>query len=601
MSRRAPLLVATALVLSPVVFGAAATPPPALTFATSPTSTTAADGGLRPAIGVHNIQVVRANRTQPPHADALPHTYLHAPMLAWWHGRFYLDYLSAPVNEHDAPTDTSYTTSTDGLNWETPRLLFPAITLADGARGVMHQRASFYVAPGDRLLATGFHGKAPSPNDGSGIGRVVREIRADGTLGPIYFIRVNTHAGWKEADLPYRSYRTSPDAGFVAACDALLQDRRATTQWWEEDRSTDGYYDLTLKAISTMRRPDGALVAVAKDAQHALSTDQGKTWQRLGYVPGLPVNSSKYWLQQTSDKRYAMALNPTNRLRHPLALATSDDAMAFGNMVVVHGELPPQRFPGKFKNLGPQYVRGISEGNGVPPDGALWLAYSVNKEDIWVARVPVPVQSVATGDRVADNFEGQAVGTPPASWNIYSPAWAPARVVDSGAPAGRALELRDEDPCDYSRAIRVFPATRGLKFTCKVMPRQTNGRLEIDLLTANGGRPFRLAFTEAGRIEANHEGLWTDAGPYEAGKWIILSVSLPNSPTADRADVLVDGKSTLPRALVLAEPFSTVERVSFRTGTYRDRTDGGHEIPGGDVKAPLTAFLIDDVDVTPVR
>jgi len=51
------------------------------------------DGRLRPAVGVENIQVLRANRTRPDAADNYGWTYNHAPMLAYWNGKFYLEYL----------------------------------------------------------------------------------------------------------------------------------------------------------------------------------------------------------------------------------------------------------------------------------------------------------------------------------------------------------------------------------------------------------------------------------------------------------------------------------------------------------------------------
>lgn len=54
------------------------------------------------------------------------------------------------------------------------------------------------------------------------------------------------------------------------------------------------------------------------------------------------------------------------------------------------------RYGGNYKSHGPQYVRGIQEGNGIPEDGDLWLSYSVNKEDMWVSRIQVPVQLEAT-------------------------------------------------------------------------------------------------------------------------------------------------------------------------------------------------------------
>ena len=39
------------------------------------------DGGLRPVVGVHNVQVVRANREHPECAENVGNTYNHAPSL----------------------------------------------------------------------------------------------------------------------------------------------------------------------------------------------------------------------------------------------------------------------------------------------------------------------------------------------------------------------------------------------------------------------------------------------------------------------------------------------------------------------------------------
>ncbi|MFC7667717.1 hypothetical protein ACFQT0_10215 [Hymenobacter humi] len=60
-------------------------------------------GQLRPAIGVHAQQVVRANREHPDAANGEGWTYNHAPMLAYWNKQFYLQYLSNPVGEHEPP------------------------------------------------------------------------------------------------------------------------------------------------------------------------------------------------------------------------------------------------------------------------------------------------------------------------------------------------------------------------------------------------------------------------------------------------------------------------------------------------------------------
>lgn len=210
--------------------------------------------------------------------------------------------------------------------------------------------------------------------------------------------------------------------------------------------------------------------------------------------------------------------------------------------------------------------------------------------------MPVPA-TAEVNDPIRDDFNAATPGTLPAGWNIYSPLWAPVRI---GEEAGhRVLSLMDEDPCDYARAIRVFPATHGVKISFRVFAKQSNGRLEIELLDGKGLRPVRLAFGEDGHLWVCHEAQWLDAGAYSAGRWHALELEIPAAPDADRCAVLVDGKSPLPRPAYFTDPVSTVERLSFRTGMYREHGYGGRDLPGADVKAPKAEFLIDDVVTTP--
>lgn len=573
-----------------------------LVFTDTATVTTAADGGLRPAVGVHLQQAVRANRTRSMHTDGLGDTYLHAPMLAWWKGKFYLEYLSGPRDEHEPPCVTSLTTSTNGRSWSPPTVIFPAFDLPDDSETIAHQRMGFYISPSGRLLILSFYGKAPSPNDGTGIGRAVREMLADGTLGPIYFIKLNSSPAFPGFSPPYPLYTSSPDRDFIAACDALLKDHLVTAQWWEEDQLDEsGFYRIKGKALSYVHRPDGTVLGIWKNAQVATTRDEGLTWTPKVFATNLPSNGSKYWLQRTPDGHFALFFNPTRRLRHPLAVATSVDGVSFGDLLAIHGELPDQRFGGAFKNMGPQYVRGIAEGNGQPPDhrNAVWLTYSVNKEDIWVARVPSPITGTVT-QPVDDTFDSMPVGAPPEGWNTYSPVWAPVRVVKGRDANARVLELRDEDPWDYARAVRVFPRTHGVKISFKVFAAKSSGRLEVDLLDATGQRPVRLAWDETGKIWACHEGQWLVAGNFSRNTWQTVELEIPASPTADRCAVLIDGRTQLSRPAIFTDPAVAVERISFRTGRFRDRGYGGRDLPRSDTKAPLSIFRIDDVRIEPV-
>ena len=84
------------------------------------------DGGLMPIIGVHNIQIMRALRNNGnAKGNILPWTYNHQPMLSYWKGRFWVNYLSDPVSEHVPPSVTYMQSSAEGKAWTAPEILFP--------------------------------------------------------------------------------------------------------------------------------------------------------------------------------------------------------------------------------------------------------------------------------------------------------------------------------------------------------------------------------------------------------------------------------------------------------------------------------------------
>ncbi|TAG99893.1 MAG: six-hairpin glycosidase, partial [Sphingobacteriales bacterium] len=127
-------------------------------------------GQLSPAIGVHNVQTMRANRADKNAATSW--TYNHAPMLACWNNIFYLEYLSNPVGEHIAPGQTLLQSSKDGYNWTEPVIIFPPYKIPDGFvkegkkdtaknnYAVMHQRIGFYTSKSKKLYALAYYGIA---------------------------------------------------------------------------------------------------------------------------------------------------------------------------------------------------------------------------------------------------------------------------------------------------------------------------------------------------------------------------------------------------------------------------------------------------------
>ena len=594
-------------------------------------------GAVRGVVGVHRFQAFRANREHPPEIGSRAGwTYNHQPYLAYWNDRFYLQYLSDLKAEHLPPGRTLIMTSGDGRHWTSPNVVFPEyslpeitiedprsgqmVRLAEGTPSVMHQRMGFFMSSQNRLLTLAFYSYCPTPhfgpNNGQGLGRVVREVFEDGTYGPIYFIRYNRHAGWNESNTRYPFYKESPDEGFVEACEELLADKLATLQWWEEDRAKDGFYtispgDLEPKALSYYRRPDGVVVGIWKAQISALSPDEGETWTDFARAQTLKVCNAKVWGQRTEDGRYALVYNhsATRRNRFPMVVITGDDGHEFDEMLCLEEQVPPMRYYGWAKNHGSQYIRGIAEGNGDPPGNHLWTTYSVNKEDIWVSRARVPISGVVQ-DHVNQDFDGVRSISDLKLWDFYVPLWAPIEVVDLVGRDNRVLELKDEEPYDYALAKRAFPPTGKGTVEFRVFLREMGKDiLEFELHDENNARALRL------RFDPGHFGLTFDIGDTEETPMAIqpnawYDLKLAFDCEAGEYDAWVNGEKVRD-GLDLDIDSTSLERMVFRTGSWRSDVrqyllEGEPDAPGlesEDVaaageKVPQSVFWIDDVKTT---
>ncbi len=597
------------------------------------------DGKLPHAVGVHRYQAFRANRKRPSEPGPVGFTYNHQPYLAYWNGKFFLHWLAGLVQEHTPPTRTMLMTSPDGWTWSKPIVLFPEYELPEikeeeevvpaGTKSVMHQRMGFFVAPNGKLLTFGFYGYSAtprrSPNAGNGLGRVVREVRKDGSFGPIYFIRYNRHAGFNESNTRFPFYKTSKDKDFLAACEAVLTNKLITLQWWEEDRGKDDFYAIDPsaavdkayfssrittsagagKAFAFFHRPDGVVVGLWKNQYTALSGDEGQTWTKITRNLALMTTGAKTWGQRTDDGRYAIVhdQSATRRNRFPMVAIVGDDGHEFDRMFCLHGEVPLKRYQGIHKNSGPQYFRGIIEGNGNPPSSEMWNTYSVNKEDIWVSRTHVPI-SGSVSQEVNDDFNQANTVSDLDLWNIYSLKWAPVFIGEEAN--NKFLILRDEEPYDYALAERIFPAAskKEIHFRYKVADLAAGHALEIEVQDQKGNRPIRL------RIDENWLGFDNrltarDPVPVEPGKW--YDVALKVDCQAGTYQFALNG-SWLKDAVPFGEKADVVERIVFRTGPYRgvvpaEWVDGDYktsgldseDLPGADEKAPLCLYYVADL------
>lgn len=536
-------------------------------------------GQLQPVIGVHSMQIFRANREHPEMAEGSGYTYNHAPMMAYWNHQFYVEYLSDSIGESVPPGQTLLLTSKDGYNWTKPVIVFPKYKIPDGITkeghpgvamslyAVMHQRMGFYTTKDNRLLVLGFYGicldAKDDPNDGKGIGRVVREILKDGTYGPIYFIHYN-HL-WNPANTSYPFYTSSRDKGFIKACDELMANPLTMMQWVEEADRNDPLIPLKkeYKAFNYYHLPDGRVVGLWKNALTSISKDNGKSWPNATRAPKFVNSNAKFWGQKTSDEKYAIVYNPSE-FRWPLAISVSKDGLDYSNLLLVNGEISTMRYGGNYKSYGPQYVRGIIEGDGTPPDGNAWVTYSMNKEDIWVSSIPVPVNATTDKD-IEDEFNKMPAGDELKYWNIFSPLWAPVS-IEKYKDGIRYLALKDWDKFDYAKAERVLPSAKKMSAEFSVIAGQDgNGMLDIELQDPKGTAGIRITFDSTGTIMSKAGARYKNFMKYKAGETYQFKIQLDTD--ARFYTVNVNGKEVL-KAMMFV-PMETVSRIVFRTGGIR--------------------------------
>ena len=127
--------------------------------------------------------------------------------------------------------------------------------------------------------------------------------------------------------------------------------------------------------------------------------------------------------------------------------------------------------------------------------------------------------------------------------------------------------------------------------------------LEIDITDQFGNRPVRICFDKDGKIKAHNGNKKITLQSYQLNKWHELKIII-NANNFGNYSLFLDDNLLLEEAQ-LAEFVKSIERISFRTGLYRNHPkrntpnqDPYEPLEDGDDSVPTAVFYLDDVSVT---
>lgn len=318
--------------------------------------------------------------------------YSNGVVMIEFNGWLYCQWQSSAVHEDSTDTWVAYSRSVDGKKWSAP------IVLAD-ARNDGHPTSGGWWVSGDSLIAyINFWLDGLSPRGGQVFYRTSkdgliwseqRSVLMDNGSPMIGVFEQDPHA------LP--SGRIINAAHFQPGLivNPIYTDDPSGVRGWK--KST--YTNLSVSTNTSQEmepswfyQSNGSIVMVFRDQNSSyrkiasLSSDRGLTWS-LPVVTAMPDSRAKQSAGNLPDGTAYMVGNPReDKTRFPLVLTISSDGLEFDKAYVIRSggnDLQAQQYTGKAKTIGYSYPKSVVIGD------FLYVAYSTNKEDVEISRIPL--------------------------------------------------------------------------------------------------------------------------------------------------------------------------------------------------------------------
>ena len=328
------------------------------------------------------LRTIRGEQKSLYRATAESYRFCHHPNLALFRGRMYVMW-SNGVKDEDAPGQrVLYCHSDDGRHWSSAQTLVhdregEGICVAVGFLPCDERLVAFFTVTGGKNFHPDTALFAITSGDGKSWGPRQRV-----TSG--FFIEAPNRLSDGRLLLAGEYVGAARDARRMRL---LFTDRTDGLGGWSESRiafddpKVFGYTEPGL-----FRRRDGALVMSFRNYSGSLyasvSEDRGETWSRPTQT-NFPDSTARFYAGNLPDETAVLINNsmPKQFDRSLLTIALSSDGVVFDRAFLIRGEPTKMRFEGRSKLDGWQYP------NALAWKDHLYVAYSINKEDVGLSRI----------------------------------------------------------------------------------------------------------------------------------------------------------------------------------------------------------------------
>ena len=310
-----------------------------------------------------------------------PH-YANGAVLTVFKGRFYCMWQASERDEDSPDTRLVYAVSADGERWSRPMELAGPGTTSGG-----------WWKAGDSLVAyVNVWPESTVPRGGEAWYRTSGDGVVWAPMRPVRMADGSPMRGILEQDSCPSENRIIGAAHFqpgLQVCPIYTDSPDGVTGWYKADFPATPHQTQTRELEPGVFARKGELVMVFRDQASSfhklasVSRDNGKTWTKA-VETDFPDSRSKQCAGNLPDGTAFLIGNPTGaKDRSVLTIATAKDGSTFDRAWLIGRHPAPGRYEGKAKTPGFSYPKAIVHGE------YLYVAYSINKEDIAVTRIPL--------------------------------------------------------------------------------------------------------------------------------------------------------------------------------------------------------------------